>query len=221
MPCARRTVQVLAEVPWFKERILTRVSLGSLIVIILLKASVFNLAKLQVRRWSGQRCWRVHAAAAAAVLSSCAPRGDLVFACALTSRRTTTSPPPASARSPTWRRMPRDCTRTLPSAWCLCYACLCASTPVPRRLSPKCGHSCPTSRLGSRLVRALCPSSLLPGQPRARVRACADVLRATWLPVVAMLLSSRCLRRVCVAPCVLARLRVSVSLDAARGSIKR
>ena len=43
------TMQVLAEVPWFKDRILTNISLGSLVMVVLLKASVFNLAKLHVR----------------------------------------------------------------------------------------------------------------------------------------------------------------------------
>ncbi len=41
--------QVLKDVPWFQDRILTDISLGSLMLVVVLKTVQFNLTKLQVQ----------------------------------------------------------------------------------------------------------------------------------------------------------------------------
>lgn len=41
-------VQILPTVPWYKERLLTRISLGSLMVIILIRTVKYNLSRLRV-----------------------------------------------------------------------------------------------------------------------------------------------------------------------------
>ena len=40
----------ISSVPWYKERLLQRVSLGSLLMIVLLRTAHYNLAKLKVCR---------------------------------------------------------------------------------------------------------------------------------------------------------------------------
>ena len=42
-------LQIVKEVPWFTDRILTDITLGSLIVIMLYRLAYFNLTSLQVR----------------------------------------------------------------------------------------------------------------------------------------------------------------------------
>ncbi len=39
----------VSSVPWYKERLLQKVSLGSLLMIVLLRTAHYNLAKLKVR----------------------------------------------------------------------------------------------------------------------------------------------------------------------------